>query len=45
MPFSDTREMTDGLYVCDSTELAPEIDPWYPTKKTASTLSSMPSIM
>ena len=27
-PFSVTCDTTDGLYVCDSTELSPEIDPW-----------------
>lgn len=27
-PLRDTCDTTDGLYVCDSTELSPEIDPW-----------------
>jgi hypothetical protein len=27
-PFSSTCEITEGLYVCESTELSPDIDPW-----------------
>ncbi len=27
-PFSSTCDTTEGLYVCESTELSPEIDPW-----------------
>ena len=31
--------------MCDSTDEAPEIDPWYPTKNTAPNDASSPSIM
>ncbi len=44
-PFSATCEITDGLYVCESTEPSPEIDPWYPTMNTTPAEESSPCIM